>query len=161
MTGTVNAVLKQVGLDRWPPFARDRLFLLAIAGGVLVWILLWLTVAPLYSIEDRSIVNIALASILYYPLLEEILFRGVIQGQLSSRSWGNKNYMHFTAANWITSLLFVGAHFFYQPVLWATMIIVPSLLYGFFRDRYSNIYPSIILHAFYNAGFVLVNFVAQ
>lgn len=161
MRGAANRVLKEVGLDRWPPFVMDRLFWIAIAGGMLVWILLWLTVAPMYSIQGRSILSTVLASIIYYPLLEEILFRGVIQGQLSSKSWGNKKYLSFTTANWVTSLLFVGAHFWYQPVFWAIVIIVPSLVYGFFRDRYSNTYPSIILHAFYNGGFVLVNFMTQ
>lgn len=165
MTGTANTVLKtilsEVGLNSWPPIARDKLFWLAVAGAVPVWITLWYVAAPLYSIQDRSLMTIALTSIIYYPLLEEILFRGVIQGRLFSKSWGNRKFINFSAANWITSLLFVSAHLWYQPMLWAIMIIVPSLVYGLFRDRYLNIYPSILLHAFYNAGFVLVNAMVQ
>ena len=161
MTSIPAAVLKEIGLDRWPPIMRDKVFWFAVAAGVFVWLLLWLTVAPTFSIQNRSITLLLLTSIIYYPVLEEVLFRGIVQGWLLRLPWGNKKYLTLTSANWLTSSLFVAAHFWYQPMLWALMVIVPSLVYGFFRDRYSSIYPCIILHAFYNGGFVLINLLAQ
>jgi membrane protease YdiL (CAAX protease family) len=48
-----------------------------------------------------------------------------------------------------------------QPARWAILVFAPSLVYGFFRDRYNNLYPSIVLHSTYNAGFILINILAQ
>ena len=35
-------------------------------------------------------------------------------------------------------------------------VFVPSLIFGYFRDRYRNIVPAVLLHVFYNTGFVLL-----
>jgi membrane protease YdiL (CAAX protease family) len=32
-------------------------------------------------------------------------------------------------------------------------VLFPSLIFGYFRDRYTSIYPCMVLHAFYNAGY--------
>ena len=161
MMGIVTVVLKETGLDHWQPMVRDKFFWLAAVAGVLVWIVVWLTIVPTFSIQDKSVTILLFTGIIYYPVLEEILFRGIIQGWFSKQSWGKRIFLNLTIANWLTSLLFVVAHFWYQPVLWAFLVIAPSLVYGFFKDRYSNIYPSIILHALYNGGFLLVNLMAQ
>lgn len=161
MSDLARMVLKEIGLDRWPPLSKDKVFWLALFAGAVVWFVIYLTVAPTFSIENRSIAGILLTSIIYYPVLEEILFRGIFQGQLLKYSWGRKKFLYFSAANWVVSWLFVVTHFWYQPMLWALMIIAPSLVYGYFRDRYSSIYPSIILHAFYNGGFVVINLIAN
>ena len=161
MQNIAGVVLKDIGLDRWPPFLKDRLFWLALSAGLVTFIMIWLAVAPTFSLSGRSTSEIILVAVLYYPLLEEILFRGVIQGMLSKRPWGSKNNLKITNANLLTSVLFTVAHFWYQPMLWSLLIIVPSLVFGFFRDRYDSIYPSIGLHMFYNAGFIFVNLVAQ
>jgi hypothetical protein len=49
--------------------------------------------------------------------------------------------------------VFVAAHFFWQVPYIAVSVFVPSLIFGYFRDRYHGIVPSILLHVFYNAGF--------
>jgi membrane protease YdiL (CAAX protease family) len=35
-------------------------------------------------------------------------------------------------------------------------VLLPSLLYGYFRDRHGSVYPAIALHVFYNAGYFLL-----
>jgi membrane protease YdiL (CAAX protease family) len=161
MPNSIRTLLHEIGLDHWPPFARDSAFWLAIAAGVVVWLLLWLTAAPTFSIGNRSITKILFVTMVYYPILEEILFRGVVQSSLAKRSWGSRQWLSLSVANWLTSLLFVVAHVAYQPTLWVMLVFAPSLVFGFFRDRYNNIYPCLVLHSTYNAGFTLINILAQ
>lgn len=160
MEKIVRSVLEDIGLGAWPSFLKDRYFHLALLAGLLVWLALWFSILPVFVIDDDTIVKLILFTVVWYPVLEEILFRGIVQNYLFGRAWGNKRIAGLSAANWLTSLLFVLAHTWYQPVAWAIMILAPSLVYGFFRDHYSSIYPSIVLHSFYNAGFVAMNIIA-
>lgn len=159
---TIDAtVLKEVGLDRWPDLNGDRLFAAAMLIAVVGWNVLWFTVMPAISLEGGSIALILFISIIWSPILEETLFRGVLQGLLLKNSWGSKRFLNLSIANWFSSLLFVMAHLWYLPIMWAMMFFAPSLIYGFFRDRYQNIIPCILLHAYYNGGFILANLIAQ
>ena len=156
-----NAVLKEIGLDRWPDFIGDRLFIAAILIAAAVWGVLWFTLLPGYTLEGRSIALIVFTGIIWSPILEEILFRGVVQGFLLKKTWGSTKFFFLSKANWLSSLLFVLAHLWYQPVIWAIMVFAPSLVFGFFRDRYNNTYPCILLHAIYNGGFIWANYLKQ
>lgn len=161
MEKIVSSVLTDIGLASFPSFMKDRLFVLALFSGVLVWSVFWFTVVPTFSVAQDSIVRIFILTVIWYPVLEEILFRGMIQKYLFNNPWGRTTFAGLSEANWSTSLLFVLAHFLYQPAMWAILLIIPSLAYGFFRDKYASIYPSILLHSFYNAGFVAINIIAQ
>ncbi len=90
---------------------------------------------------------------LVFPLLEEFVFRGFLQSALHKRAWGKKSCFGFSVANLLTSALFALAHLFRHPPLWAALAFFPSLVFGFFRDRYGTLLPSILLHIFYNAGY--------
>ena len=89
---------------------------------------------------------------LLYPVVEEIIFRGLVQefihDHLSHKSLGP-----LTLANLLTSLLFTGLHFFFHAPLWAALVFFPSLVFGFFKDRTQRLLAPIILHVFYNAGY--------
>jgi hypothetical protein len=159
MVKTISSVLAEIGLGAWPPFLKDRFYILALLAGVIAWMLLWFTAIPTFAVERDSIVRIIILTVIWYPLLEEILFRGIIQNYLFNKPWGCETFASLSVANWITSLLFASVHFWYQPVMWAILVIIPSLAYGFFRDRFVSIYPSILLHSFYNAGFVGMNII--
>jgi hypothetical protein len=89
-------------------------------------------------------------------VLEELLFRGVVQGQFLLRTWGGEKRWGMTQANLLTSVLFMLAHAIYHPPLWAVAVFVPSLVFGYFRDRYGNITPSLALHVYYNMGYFLL-----
>jgi membrane protease YdiL (CAAX protease family) len=93
-------------------------------------------------------------SVLVYPPLEEIIFRGGLQPALLSVSSLSIARYGITLANIITSAVFAAVHLITQPPLWALLVFVPSLVFGAARDRYDGITASIILHMFYNAGFV-------
>jgi membrane protease YdiL (CAAX protease family) len=142
MVKIISSVLADIGLGAWPSFLKDRFFMLALFAGVVAWIMLWFTVIPTFTVDWDSIVRIIILTVIWYPLLEEILFRGIIQNYLFNKSWGSTTFASLSVANCI-------------------LLVIPSLPYGFFRDRFSSIYPSILLHSFYNAGFVGLNIIGQ
>jgi len=149
----MRTVAYTLGLTGCTPVYRDILFQTAMLAGVGYWVGLWLCI-PLHPITLGQMLSPAFFSlVLWQPGIEEFLFRGWLQGQLSEQSWGQRCWYGITAANGCTSLLFAVAHCWYHPPLWAAAVLLPSLVFGFFRDRYMSIYPCMALHAFYNAGY--------
>jgi len=94
--------------------------------------------------------------ILVYPILEEIVFRGALQGWLRRKTWGLRHRFGFTVANILTSFVFAAFHFIRRPNIWSAGVVLPGLVFGFFRDRYGNLYAPTALHIFYNSGLVLL-----
>lgn len=146
---------EDLGLCRVSQFYRDHLFALAIAVGFAV-------VGVLYSLQTEH-TSVALANpvilfkwLLWAPVLEELLFRGVVQGQLQRYFHSGATVLGLSRANWISSLLFTGMHFLHHPPLWAAGVLLPSLVFGFFRDRHNSVVPSIVLHGIYNAQFLFL-----
>lgn len=149
----MRTVLYTLGLACCPPFYRDILFWLAMLAGVGFWAALWLGV-PVYPITPAQVLSLTFVSlVVWQPVLEECLFRGGLQGQLCRQSWGQQRWCGVTAANGCTSLLFALGHGWSHPPLWAAAVLLPSLVFGYCRDRYASIYPCMVLHAFYNAGY--------
>ena len=86
-----------------------------------------------------------------YPVLEELVFRGLIQEGISryfSQRWGV-----LSLANLLTSILFAIAHVLYHGVLWALLVVFPSLIFGYSKERYRHLIAPSILHLWYNLGF--------
>jgi len=95
--------------------------------------------------------------VLLYPLLEEIVFRGLLQETLLRFTPMQRKTAGITLANVATSILFAGAHTLSHPPLMAALVFLPSLLFGYFRDRYDGwLLPSILLHCYYNLGYCLI-----
>ncbi|MGB5455672.1 MAG: JDVT-CTERM system glutamic-type intramembrane protease [Gammaproteobacteria bacterium] len=133
-----------------------RLALALVAGVLVVWAgHSWL---PPFSSHHAFDWKLMASLIIWQPLFEEILFRGLIQGQLLKRDWGQRSRLQISTANIITSLLFVGIHLFMNSPLFSMTLLIPSLVYGYFRDRCNSVYPSILLHSAYNA-FVIIGLV--
>jgi membrane protease YdiL (CAAX protease family) len=88
--------------------------------------------------------------LLFYPGLEELIFRGMIQEIVAVKVGNHLVLKHLSVANIVTSLLFVAMHFVYHTPLWALLVFVPSLIFGYFKEQYKYIAPSIFLHMFYN-----------
>jgi len=137
-------------------FRADPLFLLAVLAGPLSWLALWFILQP----EPQWTWPLAvpmqfLLPVLVYPILEEIVFRGLIQ-ELVHEYISERVFGPLSVANLLTSLLFTAMHFLYHAPLWAALVFLPSLLFGFFKDRYGRLAASIVLHCFYNAGFLLL-----
>lgn len=101
----------------------------------------------LVSFDIRSLLFL----ILLYPVVEELAFRGVIQEFIASRTKQFRTFYFLSIANVVTSLLFVAMHFVHHTPLWATLVFVPSLIFGYFKEQYGHIGASIFLHMFYNA----------
>lgn len=118
-----------------------------------VWVALGLTVA------DRMRAPVGwvgwLSLVLVQPIVEELVFRGVLQGQLLRLSAGRR-LGPVTWANLVVTAGFVALHLPAQPPGWALAVVVPSLVFGHLRDRLGSVWPAVLVHAVYNAGFGLV-----
>lgn len=88
--------------------------------------------------------------IVFYPVVEELAFRGVIQEFIHSKTKRYDSFVYISLANILTSILFVSIHFIHHSPTWATLVFIPSLVFGYFKDQYNRIGPSIFLHMFYN-----------
>ena len=136
--------------DLW----KDRLFWIAIAAGPVSWAGLFFILQPSIQWGWPALTPlIFFVPVLVYPVLEEIVFRGLIQefvhDYLSKARLGPLSH-----ANLLTSVLFTGMHFVNHSPLWAALVFFPSLVFGFFKDRTQGLMAPIILHVFYNAGFL-------
>jgi len=89
--------------------------------------------------------------ILFYPVVEELAFRGMIQEYIASKTERYPVFFKLSVANILTSVLFVAMHFIHHTPLWALLVFVPSLVFGYFKEQYGHIGASIFLHMFYNA----------
>ncbi len=143
----MKALLKRV--------VTDLHFWIAIVLGPVVWLALWwITGKPA---PDGIAVKVLLTGVILYPVIEELAFRGFIQTKLLQKSIFAKTlFLKITNANIVTSFLFASFHLFNQPPLWAALIFFPSLVFGYLRDRYDAVAPSIVVHAWYNLGFLLL-----
>ncbi len=90
--------------------------------------------------------------IVVYPVVEELCFRGFLQEQLLSLAFARRQYLQITIANILCSLAFVALHAIYHVWAFALMVFIPSLVFGFFRDRHHSVIPGMVLHSWYNSG---------
>ncbi len=126
---------------------RDPAFLTLAAAGPVVALVLGaagLPVAP---------ANLApWLLIVVFPLAEELAFRGLLQGQLLRFEKLRRSRAGFSAANLVVTALFVLAHLPLRGPLTAVLVLVPSLAFGWVRDRYAAVWPAAVLHGIYNAS---------
>lgn len=130
-------------------FLRDKQFFVALGLALPVWAALWLF-APTPTVCTLTW-RLWLLAVLAYPLVEEIVFRGGLQPWLYR--YAPQMWRGISAANVYTSIVFTALHFATHPPVWALAVFVPSLVYGYFRDRHRAVAPAVILHMVYNAGF--------
>ena len=153
LTSHLGKILASLGLEYHRPFHRDPVFLLLLALGPIVWLAIGRFSAfqplPWHAIWSLAFLSVAL----WQPLFEELLFRGSIQGQVLQSIWGQKTWLGLSMANLIVSLLFVLAHLASPSLSWSLLVFIPSLCFGFARDRFGSVYSPIALHTFYNTGY--------
>lgn len=132
---------------------KDPQLALALVTGPIAWGLLALSpgaaTGPPLSVTDW------LGVTLVYPVLEELVFRGLLQPWLA-RMLGFRRLGPVSAANLLTSVLFAAAHLMHHPGIWAAAVLGPSLVFGHFRERHAGVSVPIFLHAYYNAGYFLL-----
>lgn len=118
---------------------RDPLFYGFIIIGLVAWF-----------VPARN-VGISWEGLLAKALLEELLFRGVLQETLDRSLFGRRRIIGPLGwANLTVSLCFAGAHLFRQHPLWALLTFFPSLIFGMNWDRYRSVIPGTIVHFTYN-----------
>lgn len=132
---------------------RDYRFWIALGAALPVWAALCLGLRPAFDFAWPArapwlFVQLALL----YPVLEEIVFRGFVQG-VAQRRLRNIFRGPISLANVVTSVLFTALHFLYHPPLWAIAVFIPSLVFGYFKDRYGSLLPPMVLHVYYNTGY--------
>lgn len=144
-------LIRSAGLAITPRFLRDRLFWGLVFAGVLLMAGTGWLLSSLFP--GRAETGWALIGLAFWqPLLEEIFFRGAIQGAfLDTRSGGTRLVREVTAANVIQALLFAAAHLAWHPPAWALAVIVPGVAFGWLRDRHGHIGGALLAHGTWNA----------
>jgi uncharacterized protein len=146
----IMEIMYDAGLICFPRCFKDYRFYIAILAGAFI---LWLIhdLLPPFTHEIEFHWRLWISLVIWQPVIEEILFRGIVQGQLRKTTWGQRAWLKVSAANVVTSIVFVFMHMINNPPLFSISVIVPSLLFGYFRDRCNSVYPSILLHSAFNA----------
>lgn len=149
----------QPSLLAWPP---DSHLALALGLALPVWLALGLLVGPQMRAPAGWWAWASL--VLVQPLLEELVFRGILQGQalqLTSRGGPPRRLGPVTLANVLVTAGFVALHLRNQPLAWALAVAAPSLVFGHLRERFASVWPAVLVHAVYNAGFGLTAWLAR
>jgi uncharacterized protein len=153
LPGTCGINQPRPSLFAWPP---DAHLALALALAVPVWVLLGIAVGPSMLAPATTVAWLSFVAV--QPLAEELVFRGVLQGQalrLTTIAGQPRRLGPVTLANvWVTAG-FVLLHLPAQPLAWALAVVVPSLVLGHLRDRFSSVWPAVGVHMIYNTGFAL------
>jgi len=156
-------------LRSWREIAEDAGFRAPVWSGriwpfSLVWVvgsLVALLVGGVTEPAARMDIAVLLSVVLFQPVIEELLFRGVVQGYLLRTSLGSWSVHGITFANGLATILFVAAHFVNQAPIWAMGVLLPSLVFGYFRDRTGSVLAPIVLHVSFNAMFLFGGILIQ
>lgn len=146
-------------LRSWPP---DAHLVLALALAVPVWAALALVAGPVMYVPTGW--TAWMLFVLFYPVVEELLFRGVLQGaalRLTTRNGRTLRLGPVSWANALVTLAFVALHVLAQPLAWALAVAAPSLVFGHLRERFASVWPAVVMHIVYNAGFGLAAWLAN
>lgn len=136
--------------QRWP---LDPHLLLAASAALPVWAVL---AAGFGQFMYRPADLFAwVAFVVLQPTIEELAFRGMLQGQLL-RLTQKRQMAGVSMANVLTTAVFVAMHLQSQQPAWALAAGVPSLALGHLRERLVSVIPAMALHMIYNGGFALV-----
>lgn len=148
-----NGIRQTLGLRPAVGLIRDPLFLVVLVAGLPVAWMVASTGWVQLPAANKLMVHVSI--LLWFPLTEELAFRGLVQGMVGNRPSGRERWLGVSRANLAATMAFILWHLVYQPSLLVLTLIVPSLIFGFFRDRYDSLIPPLILHIGYN-GFLLV-----
>ncbi len=151
---TISALRYAFGAARpptgWWAWLHDPHFLIAVLAAFPACLVLGLTVGEHMRLPFTA--ASLLSFLAFRPVLEELAFRGALQGFLLQRGWTTR-IGPVSRANWATTAVFVTLHFAAQPPGWALAVAVPSLVFGHLRERNASVLPAIALHLIYNASF--------
>jgi len=131
-------------------FFTDKLVLLLVLAPIPFWVI----TAGVDSGTQSPVINQILILAILYPMLEETVFRGIIQPTIYNRLNGRLGL--FSYANILTSILFSLAHLPSHEPIWALAVFIPSLAFGLLKDKYKTLLAPVALHSYYNTGYFLI-----
>lgn len=130
------------------------MFVVRIDFRLLAAVIAPLLLCPWLPPWDGSILKWGLPGAIIFCLsvavVEEVIFRGGIQGWLLRRDSFKISLLGFSRANWLTSVLFAAAHVWQHLLVLVPGYLAVSLVFGYFRERYKGILVPVALHAYYN-----------
>lgn len=147
--------MQRPGLGWWA-WPRDTHATVTLLAAVPVWLVLalWAGAHMRYPTSVWAWASLLLVQ----PVLEELVFRGILQGQalrLTALHGEPRRLGPVTLANVLVTVGFVALHLRAQPLAWALAVAGPSLMLGHLRERLGSVWPAMLVHAFYNTGFGL------
>ncbi len=128
----------------------------------LIFLTFWCVYLGAYpNLERLGDVQTLLLAGLFYPVCEEIIFRGLIQQELLQRSRMMRksirltlsNYLdltQITVANLTTSVIFAITHAIYFQSLTALIVGIPSLIFGRCFEIKHKLPLPILTHGLFN-----------
>ena len=131
-------------------FYRDPIFQLLLFIPAIIWLLIYINNPIISQLEKYHLIGV----IIVIPVVEEVIFRGFLQPWLAKRY--NQTIIKISLANLITSSIFALLHLFTHPLSMALYTFIPSLIFGYTKERYRRLMPSILLHSSYNGGYFLI-----
>ena len=137
---------------------RDWHFQVVLGAAIPIGLLWVWWIAPQAEALDVDFTSLA-AFVIVFPLLEELVFRGLIQRALLKKPFGRRRFGPVTVANAVTTSLFAIAHLPRGGPLLAAGVITPGIVLGYFLERHQRLVSPIILHMSFNLV-VAISFVA-
>lgn len=134
---------------------RDRQFWIAFAAGPTL-VLIWSGLVAESGPTPLPGVGPLLLMLLVLPLLEEWVFRGVLQHRLSRVATLRFRRFGVSGANATASLVFSLAHWPRLGMPVALLMLPPGLVFGHFYERHGGLAVPFLLHAWYNACALLI-----
>lgn len=111
---------------------------------------LYLTGTVSISLQRINSVPILLLVVLVYPVCEEIIFRGLLQGELLKVEFIASQRWRMFLVNVSVSICFAVVHAWYFNTPWAMLVFFPSLIFGCFFQWKRRLTIPIVLHGWYN-----------
>lgn len=142
----------QLGLVAPRRLLRDYVFLAALVVGCGISVALGAMTAEQVGGSISLLAFVSL--VIWYPLIEELAFRGVLQGYLRGFRFARRQLAGVSYANLLAAIAFLAWHLIYRNDLMAWFVLIPGLVFGYFRDRHGSLAPSLILHCTYNASLI-------
>ncbi len=128
---------------------------MVVAANVLTGVSLWLFMPAGFAAAAAASPWSIASFVVLWPVVEELLFRGVIQRELLRAQVLSKRYAGISGANLLASTLFASLHLVNHPPLWAAAVLAPSLALGYTLERYQRVLVPILLHGLFNATWLV------
>ncbi len=138
--------------------SRHRFIACAVVAGPIGAVIAQLSVHAAVQDGARPVVTLPglLQAVVLAPVLEELVFRGGLQGLLERSRRARTEWLPgISAGNVLTSVAFALTHLMVTSTWMALATFVPSLVFGRLKQLYEpRLVPAMSMHAWYNLCFL-------